>query len=225
MPPLLPPLLLLLLLAPPASSIHLGTNSNISQVYVDVQPANTSHHLATLRNLPISTYTLAYERGGKGRVRVGPLGPDLVSLIPEAVEVVSQKRLPPLEKGGPPVIIDNFFHVHTDVVFMYSVGAVQELSKTLDTFNADLTREVNQTTTLGAAIAALELLTSEASDGGAEIAMRDSQATAKQIKAELEIEINRAEEEMEYAELLKNQVSQARERHAQGGEVRCEWRD
>ena len=53
------------------------TNENVNQIYVDVEEADTKAHLEAIKNLPISTYKLSYERGGHGRTRVGPVGPEV----------------------------------------------------------------------------------------------------------------------------------------------------
>jgi len=54
-----------------------GINKGIEQIYLDVEEADTKIHLEAIKNLPIHTYKLSYERGGQGRTRVGPVGPEV----------------------------------------------------------------------------------------------------------------------------------------------------
>jgi hypothetical protein len=44
-----------------------GINKGINQIYLDVVEADTKVHLEAIKNLPIHTYRLSYERGGQGR--------------------------------------------------------------------------------------------------------------------------------------------------------------
>ena len=93
----------------------LADAAGTGHVYLDVQPANTSMHLESIRVLPLSTYRLSYERANAERKRVGVPGEELAAIIPDAVDVVPKRTLPPLEKGGNPVVLENFPSVNEQV--------------------------------------------------------------------------------------------------------------
>ena len=116
------------LVAAVAASSH-PTN----QMYLDVQQVNTSMHLESIRKLPLSTYRLSYERSidtkQPHRKRVGVVGSELASIIPDAVDIVPQRTLPPRTKGEKPIVLHNFPSINEQTLFMYSVGGVQELAK------------------------------------------------------------------------------------------------
>ena len=68
-------------------------------IYLDVKPANTTMHLESIRQLPLSTYRLSYERSTststnnnkEERKRVGVVGSELASIIPDAVDIVPRR--------------------------------------------------------------------------------------------------------------------------------------
>jgi len=181
------------------------TNDHINQIYLDVEEADTKRHLEAIKNLPISTYKLSYERGGQGRTRVGPVGPEVAAVIPEAVEIVPKRTLPPKVKGGKPVVIENVPVVHEQTLFMYGVGATKEMVKILEELQEKMDAEVERSANLDLEISRLEDLTASSMDGGAEVRMRASAAEAKQIQSELDLELERAKEEIEYAEMQREQ--------------------
>eukprot|EP00519_Triparma_laevis_P013417 CAMPEP_0182490716 /NCGR_PEP_ID=MMETSP1321-20130603/470_1 /TAXON_ID=91990 /ORGANISM="Bolidomonas sp., Strain RCC1657" /LENGTH=734 /DNA_ID=CAMNT_0024692941 /DNA_START=28 /DNA_END=2229 /DNA_ORIENTATION=+ len=189
----------------PPSTTSRGVNDKINQIYLDVSEADTNMHLEAIRDLPLSTYKLSYERGGQGRTRVGPVGPEVAAIIPEAVEIVPKRTLPPLEKGGEKVVIENVPVVHEQTLFMYGVGATKEMIKILDKLEKEMEEEVERSAQIEMEISRLEELTANSMDGGAEVRMRSSAAEAKQIRSELDLELERAKEEIEYAELMKEQ--------------------
>ena len=60
------------------------------------------------------------------------MGPEVAAVIPEAVEIVPKRTLPPKVKGGKPVVIENVPVVHEQTLFMYGVGATKEMVKILE---------------------------------------------------------------------------------------------
>ena len=191
--------------APQTPKAASGANADVKQIYLDVTAADTSTHLNLIRSLPMSTYKLSYERGGLGRTRVGPTGPALAALIPDAVEIVPKRTLPPAEKGGKPVIIENVPVVHEQTLFMYGLGATKELAHVLMAADADITAFKTASGELRSKLHRLESLTGSASDGGAELRMRASVANAKKAKAEVDIWSERAAAEVDYAERTAEQ--------------------
>ncbi|GMH67526.1 hypothetical protein TL16_g04702, partial [Triparma laevis f. inornata] len=188
-----------------ASSVGSRVNDKINQIYLDVNDADTKMHLEAIRDLPLNTYKLSYERGGQGRTRVGPVGPEVAAIIPEAVEIVPKRTLPPLEKGGEKVVLENIPVVQDQTVFMYGVGATKEMIKMLDRLEVQMGEEVERNAQIEMEIKGLEELTANSMDGGAEVRMRSSAAEAKQVRAELDLELDRAKAEIEYTELMKEQ--------------------
>lgn len=168
-----------------------------------MKPVNTTLHLETVRQLPLSTYKLSYERSGIERVRIGVVGPDIANIIPDAVEIVPKRILPPLEKGARPVALTNFPVVNEQTLFMYGLGATKELSRLVDDLKKDLKEHVDQSIELHGEISRMEHILAESSDGGAEVKMRSSAARAKLAKANLELEMQRTKDEEEYSNALK----------------------
>ena len=76
-----------------------GAADQFHQIYLDVKPANTTWHLEALRRVPLMAYKLSYERSNTNRVRIGMIGPELNDIIPEAVEIIPERILPPIQKG------------------------------------------------------------------------------------------------------------------------------
>lgn len=158
----------------------------------------------SLRSLP---------RSSPHRTRVGPVGPEVAAVIPEAVEIIPKRTLPAKEKGGKPVEIFNVPVVHDQTLFMYGVGATKEMAKVLDEIRAEINEELTKSAEIEAEVLRLEELTAKSMDGGAEVRMRASLAEAKKLKAKLELEVERAKEETEYAEMLKEQELKQLERN------------
>ena len=181
---------------------------------MDAAPPDTELYLSQIRQLTLETYKLSYERNSD-RVRVGAIGPNVPLIIPEAVEIVPKRTLPPAKKGEKPIVIENVPVVHEQTLFMYGVGATQELANMLDNLTAQVNEQLDIATSLEGEISKLEMLTSESSDGGAEIRMRNSAAEAKIIRSEMDLEMQRAEDELSYAEENKKAEIKALERSEQ----------
>ena len=134
-------------------------------------------------------------------------------MIPEAVEIVPKRTLPPKVKGGKPVEIFNVPVVHDQTLFMYGIGATKEMAKILQGLESKIEDELAKSAKIEANVDKLEELTTSSMDGGAEVRMRASLADAKKLQAELEIEMERVKEATEYAEMVKEQELKQLERN------------
>lgn len=177
------------------------------QVYLDVQPVNTTWHLESIRALNLSTYHYAYERqaiaGNKPRLRIGAIGPNLAEVIPDAVEIVPKRTLPPLEKGGDPITLQNVPVVNEQTLFMYGLGATKELINSVETLKENLSNQVDRVMDLYGETTRLEHLMSRSSNGEAELRMRAAAAEAETLRIEMEMEIKMAKDEEEFMKKQK----------------------
>jgi len=188
------------------SSSQTNNNRQHEQIYLDVKPANTTMHLESIRRLPLSTYRLSYERSAststnnnsEERKRVGVVGSELASIIPDAVDIVPQRTLPPREKGGKPIVLNNFPSINEQTLFMYSVGGVQELDKLMTQLERKADAQMNEVASLYGEISQLEHILSASSDGDAKLRMREAAAKAEIAKNSMEMEVLRAKQEEEY---------------------------
>eukprot|EP00970_Alexandrium_tamarense_P001736 scaffold224_cov181-Alexandrium_tamarense.AAC.21 len=162
-------------------------------------------HLESIRMLPLSTFRLSYERSGSSssRQRVGVIGPELAAIIPDAVDIVPRRTLPPREKGGKAIVLENFPSINEQTLFMYSVGATQELASQLSELEVYAKEQMNQVASMYGEISQLEQILSASSDGDAELRMREASAKAEIAKNEMELEILRAQNEEEYSEAMR----------------------
>lgn len=174
------------------------------QIYKDVKPANTTFHLETIRQVPLSTYKLSYERSSKAnRIRVGVIGPELAALIPDAVDILPKRILPPLEKGGNSLTLTNIPIVNDQTLFFYGIGAVKELDKIISGLESQLDIQVQTFLSLQEEVTRVERMFEETSDGGSQLRMRELAAKAKLSKASLDLELERRISEEEYINLLQ----------------------
>lgn len=178
-------------------------SNRFHQIYVDVRLANTSMYLESLRKVPLSTYRLSYERSGANRMRVGMIGSELARVIPDAVELVSKRTLPPLEKGGKPQTLTDVPVVNEQKLFMYGIGALQEFGKLFDKLNARLSDQKLRTAKLYGDLSELKNILEEFSDHGAGLRMRASAAEAKLEQGKMNLEIKMATDEERYVQNMK----------------------
>lgn len=158
-------------------------------------------HLESIRMLPLSTYRLSYERSDSNRsARVGVIGSELAAIIPDAVDIIPKRTLPPRKKGEKPIVLENFPSVNEQTIFMYSVGATQELAQMLSELESRSEDQMNQIASMYGEVSQLEQILSASSDGDAELRMREAAAKAEIAKNEMEMEILLAKNEEEYAE-------------------------
>ena len=184
-----------------AASKHPNDVAN-DHIYLDIVPANTTDHLEAIRMLPLSTFRLSYERSNSKRKRVGVIGPELAKVIPDAVEI-SKRTLPPRERGEAPTVLENFPSVNENTLFMYSVGATQELAKLLNELEGESKSQMDQVARIYGEVVQLEKVLSSSSDGNAELRMREAASKSAIAKSEMELEISRAKSEEEYLEAMR----------------------
>ena len=184
-------------------SVHSARSVETNQIYLDVKPANTSLHLESIRMLPVSTFRLSYERTDSNRTRVGVVGAALAAVIPDAVDVIPKRVIPPREKGGKPIVLENFPSINEQTLFMYSVGATQELAQMVSEIEKRAAAQMKEIADVYGEITQLEEIISASSDGEAELRMREAAAKVEIAKNEMELEIMRAKNEEEYSESIR----------------------
>jgi len=173
------------------------------KIYLDVKPVNTTWHLEVLRALNITNYRLSYEIDSN-RVRIGAIGPQLPQLIPDAVDLVAKRVIPPVEKGGQPTTLYNVPVVDDNTLFMYGIGATKELAKNLETLEDALAQQVDRVVKLYGETTKLEKILSKSSEKDAELRMRAAEAEASKALTEVEISIQRTKNEEEYIKMQEN---------------------
>lgn len=173
------------------------------KIYLDVKPANTSMHLESIRMLPVSTFRLSYERSDSNRTRVGVVGTELAAVISDAVDVIPKRILPPREKGGKPIVLENFPSVNEQTLFMYTVGATQELAQMISQLESRAEAQMKEIADVYGEVAQLETIISASSDGDAELRMREAAAKVEIARNEMEMEIMRAKNEEEYSGAMR----------------------
>lgn len=177
-------------------------------MYLNVQPANTTRHLEAIRALNLSTYHYAYERQSSSkkqpRLRIGAVGPSLAKVIPEAVELVPRRVLPPLEKGGKPIILYNVPVVDENVIFMHGIGATKEIIRLIEDLKGELSTQIDRVMDLYGETAKIEHLMSRSSNEEAELRMRLAIAEAESLRIELDIEMQKTKDEEEFIKSQKD---------------------
>jgi ATPase family AAA domain-containing protein 3A/B len=101
-----------------------------SELYLNSIRADTSVCLDTVLSLPLKVYEFKYDAVA-GRRQMGVVGPEVLDILPDGVEVKAKSSFPNPVKGEPPVAVENVAVVDKNVIFMQNVGAVQELSSRL----------------------------------------------------------------------------------------------
>jgi hypothetical protein len=170
------------------------------QAYLDVEPVDTARFLDIIRAVNISKYRLSYERSGSNRMRIGAIGSELASIMPEAVDLVPKRVLPPLEQGGEPVILRDIPVVNEQTLFTAGVGATKELISKMDALSGSISGQIDQVGDLFGEMAKLEHLISQSSVIREDLEMKSSITEAKIAKFEFERETKRFEEEAAYLE-------------------------
>ncbi len=178
------------------------------QVYLNVQPINTTNHLEAIRSLNLSTYHYAYERNHgsstkQARLRIGAIGPNVASVIPEAVELVPKRVLPPLEKGGKPITLYNVPVVDENTIFMYGIGATKEIIKLMEKLKLDLSEQIDKVSHLYGETAKLEHLMSKYSSVKSELRLRAVSAEAESLRTEMEIQMQMTKDEEAFLQAQK----------------------
>ena len=170
---------------------------SIQQTYLDAEPVDSNHFLDLIKEINISHFRL------HSKERLGAIGPEIATLIPEAVEIVPKRILPPTVKGGEPIVLHDVPVVNDNMIFWISVGAQQALIKRVESLADSLSYQVDQVVRLFGETAKLENLLSESSSLESDLLMKASIAEAKIAQSDLEIDIQRAEGEADYYDLQK----------------------
>lgn len=100
-------------------------------LYTDIQPANTSHSLKRIRQIPLSYYEFIYD-SVRNRRQMGVLPADAARYFPESVDVLEKYTLPSREAGQAPTVLSNFPVVDKNALFMHGLAAVQGLAHVYD---------------------------------------------------------------------------------------------
>lgn len=141
--------------------------------------------------------------GDRPRLRVGALGPDLAEIIPDAVEIVPKRTLPPLEKGGRPITLHNVPVVNENTLFMYGLGATQELITMMEELKGELSNQVDRVMGLYEETTKLEHMMSSSSTDESILRMRATTAEVEIKRKEMELEIQKAKDEEEFVRVQK----------------------
>ena len=190
-------LLVLLLVLTVVISLLLQVCGSDNIIYLDVKSVNTTSFLETLRLLPVYHYRLAND---ENRKRVGVLGHELARIIPDAVSILPDRTLPtPNKNGVASTTLKRFPSVNEPTVFMYSVGATQELAKSIDRLELEAEDQMQQISSLYDELALLALATGENST----LRMKEAASKAAIRKTEMELDLLRAKHEQERAEKTK----------------------
>ena len=171
-----------------------------NQIYLDVHPVNTTSFLEAVRKLPLSTFRLTNDQD---RTRVGIIGQELARFIPDAVSILPDRTLLKKKNGGQPTTLRNFPSVNEPTVFMYSVGATQELAKLMDRLQIDANEQMQRISTIYSEIGHFEQLLSMTTGENSTLRMKEAASKAAIIKNEMEIKILRAKHEQEHAEITR----------------------
>jgi len=151
----------------------------------------------------VSTYKLSYERSQTNRVRVGVIGPELADIIPEAVDILPKRVLPPLEKGGKPVVLTNVPIVNDQTLFFYGIGAAKELDSAILNLERQLQDQIDTFLNLQGEVTKIERMLNETSDVGSQLRIRETTAKAKLLKATQDLEYERHRNEEEYTKTIE----------------------
>ncbi len=165
--------------------------------YLDVHPANTKSFLEALRKLPLSTYRLTNDQD---RTRVGIIGQELARVIPDAV---SFRTVQAKKNGEEPTTLRNFPSVNEPTVFMYSVGATQELAKLMDQIQIDTNDQMQRISDIHSEIGHFEQLLAMTTGGNSTLRMKEAASKAAIMKNEMEVQLLRAKHEQEHAEITR----------------------
>ena len=177
--------------------------SQPSEIYIDVKPANTTRHLEIIRSLPISVYQFVHERAGSGkRSRVGPLGHAIIATVPEVVDIVSERVLPPSEKGGDPIVLRDFPVIDDQKLFMYGIGGLQELAKLGDFLQTKLSLQIEAIQKLHDELSKVERFMNITRSTSSEIRKKKAEVEIEKLRLSMELDIQRVKDEEEYANLL-----------------------
>jgi hypothetical protein len=183
-----------------AFSLLFQVVSSSDRIYLDVETVNTTSFLESVRLLPLSFFRLAHD---KDRRRVGVLGHELARIIPDAVSILPNRTLPTLKNSGESQntrTLRNFPSVNEPTVFMYSVGATQELAKLIDRLQFEADDQMQKMSSIFEEVSRFEQLLSLTTGENSTLRMKEAALKATIKKAETDMKLLRALSEQELAE-------------------------
>lgn len=160
--------------------------------------------METIRSVNITTYRLPFDRKEFGRLRLGVIGPQVASLIPDAVDIIPKRVVPPEERDGNPLIMFDVPVINENTIFMYGVGATQELIKTVEKVTELLNDHIKEISQMHGEASKLEYLLTKAPEGDAEVRIRAALAEAEAANLDVEFAIKNAEEEERFLHAQNN---------------------
>lgn len=176
----------------------------LHQTYIDVTPLNTSKCLETISSLNVTSYRLPFDRAKSNRLRLGVIGPQVPNLIPDALDIMPKRVLPAEERNGNPLIMYNVPVINENTIFMYGVGATQELIKKVESLEALVVKHMEKVATVHGEASKLEYILTQVPDKDAELRIRAALAEAEASKMDLELKKKNAEEEEAYLQAQKD---------------------
>lgn len=176
----------------------------LHHTYLDVTPLNTSKCLETIYMLNVSSYRLPFDRTKSSRLRLGVIGPQVPTLIPDAVDIMPKRVLPPEERNGNPLIMYDVPVINENTIFMYGVGATQELIKKVKSLEALVEKHMEKVAMIHGEAAKLEYILTQVPDKDADLRIRAALAEAEASKTDLELKMKKAEEEEVYLQVQKD---------------------
>jgi hypothetical protein len=176
----------------------------LHQTYIDVTPLNTSKCLETIYSLNVTSYRLPFDRAKSNRLRLGVIGPQVPNLIPDALDIMPKRVLPAEERNGNPLIMYNVPVINENTIFMYGVGATQELIKKVESLEALVVKHMEKVATVHGEASKLEYILTQVPDKDAELRIRAALAEAETSKIDLELKKKNAEEEEAYLQAQKD---------------------
>ncbi|CAM9840469.1 unnamed protein product, partial [Chrysoparadoxa australica] len=179
-------------------------------LYDNVILANTTDCLARIGSLPIRSYEFKYD-SISGRRQLGVVGPELAAIIPGSVEVKAHNTYPNPVKGEPPIVVDNVAVMDKNVIFMYNVGAVQELVRRQQALTDKVEAMLAHDAKMDSIMADMELRLAQEADESLVQRRRLIDMEASAANYALDLEKVQAEEQRKSLEFEAQKRSQALE--------------
>lgn len=186
------------------NNMNIHSAPPLHHTYLDVTPLNTSKCLETIYSLNVTSYRLPFDRKQSSRLRLGVIGPQVPAIIPDALDIMPKRVLPPEERNGNPLIMYNVPIINENTIFMYGVGATQELIKKVKSLEALVDMHIQKVAMIHAEAAKLEYILTNVPDKDSELRVRASLAEADAARIELELKLKNAKEEEAYLQAQRD---------------------
>jgi ATPase family AAA domain-containing protein 3A/B len=128
-------------------------NYDVTQLFHSVEPTSTENALVKLLGLPLKYYEFKLD-SISGRRLLGFLGSDVTTALPESVEILPSYSIPQKNRTKSVVVLSNFPLVDKSSIFIYGIGAAQELQKRIhetteavelaDKYESELSRKLTK---------------------------------------------------------------------------------